>query len=156
MADLHRVDGARAPLFDRLVDHEPAQPTEPRPFRVLTRDGLRASVLTEVERLLNTRCPFDRATVAGRERTVLEYGLPDMANYYSENQEDQQLLCNAVREAIEAYEPRLKNVRVTIEAVDRPNQRLALGIHGQLAHGRLLEPVSFPVDLTGLRGEGAR
>ena len=114
------------------------------------------SVATEVERLLNTRCAFDRETVAGRERTVLEYGLPDMANYYSENQEDQQSLCAVVRETIKAYEPRLKNVRVTVQTVDRRNQHLGLAIRGDLVIGRLLEPVSFPVDLTGLRDEGAR
>lgn len=156
MADLHRVDGARAPLFDRLVDHEPDRPSEPRPFRVLDRDGVLNSVIAEVDRLLNTRCPFDRATVASRERTVLEYGLPDMANYYSENQEDQQSLCTAVRQTIEAYEPRLKNVQVTMSSVDRRSQHIELHIGGQLSVGRLLEPVSFPIDLTGLRDEGAR
>lgn len=156
MADLHRVSGARAPLFDRLVDHEPDRPSEPRPFRVLDRDGVLASVITEVDRLLNTRCAFDRETVASRERTVLEYGLPDMANFYSENQEDQLSLCAAVRQTIEFYEPRLKDVRVSVMRVDRRNQHLELSVSGQLSVGRLLEPVSFPVDLTGLRDEGAR
>ena len=143
------------PLFDRLVDNEPNQPTEPRPYRVLDRDGVLASVAAEVDRLLNSRCPFDREAIARRERTVLEYGLPDMANYYSEDQEDQQALCAMLRQTIEAYEPRLKNVRVSLVRVDRRNQHLMLAVDGQLSVGRLLEPVSFPVDLVGLRGEGA-
>ena len=69
--------GASALLFERLVDDDPRTAREPQPFRTLTIPEVRASVRREVARLLNTRCAASAAVLAGRERTVLDYGIPD-------------------------------------------------------------------------------
>ncbi len=137
--------GLEAPLFERLVDREPFVPTEPRPRRALSRDELRESIHTEVARLLNTRCAYSLDDLVGRERTVLEYGLPDLSNYYAGNEEDYVVLVGAIREAIEAFEPRLKEVQVEIGALDMRHQTLTVAIAGKMGSEAFIEPVRFTV-----------
>lgn len=143
--------GARALLFERLVDQQPSQREEAEPFRVLTRVGLRESVRREVERLLNTRCPFPDGFLPG-QRTVADYGLPDFSHLSPASDEDRFEMAGAIVRAIEAYEPRLRRVRVHIEP-DTDNRNRGLGcIEAQLVMGEVLEPVSFPFHLRPLEG----
>lgn len=152
MAHGHEPRGARALLFERLEDGDPWSP-EARPFRVHDRDGLRASVSRELARLLNTRCPVDPARLAGRPRTVLEYGLPDWSPAHARDPAARKALENAARRAIEAYEPRLREVRVAAEPVPGRDRELQLVVHAVLAVDEGPEPVSFPLVL-GEAGEG--
>ena len=50
--------GARALLFDMLVDENPGQLSESNPFRFFTVEQLQQSVIKEVTDLLNTRRSF--------------------------------------------------------------------------------------------------
>ena len=49
------TEGERALLFERLVDEQPHQRSEPQPFRVLNKEQLAGSVRRELLSLLNTR-----------------------------------------------------------------------------------------------------
>ena len=64
------IEGARALLFDRLVDVSPEWDEHER--RILNRDQLKASVRRELERLLNTRCsiPLHRLGEEDRARSL--------------------------------------------------------------------------------------
>ncbi len=78
-ADHRKV--ARAPLFDRLVDGAPDDRWEDQAYRTLDRAGLRQSVIHEVSRLLNTRCPIAAETLTTVPRDTLNYGVPDLAHF---------------------------------------------------------------------------
>lgn len=151
MREPRLIAGARALLFDRLVDQQPAQREEAEPFRILTRAGLRESVRREVERLLNTRCPFPDGFLPG-QRTVVDYGLPDFSHLSPASDPDRQAMAMAITRSIEAYEPRLRRVRVMIEP-DAQNRNRGIGvIEAQLVVGEVQEPVSFPLLLRPLEG----
>jgi type VI secretion system lysozyme-like protein len=140
--------GARALLFERLVDFDPRMRREPQPFRTLTLPELRASVRREVERLLNTRCPYSAAELEGRDRTVLDYGMPDFSALSPQRAEDRQRLAEQITQAITAFEPRLRQVRVTVEPPTLPQRRLLAHIEAVLVVNAVTEPVAFPVVLT--------
>lgn len=151
----HRTEpaGARALLFERLEDGDPWSP-EARPFRVHDREGLRQSVARELSRLLNTRCAVPPAQLAARPRTVLEYGLADWSPAHARDPAALAMLEAEARRAIEAYEPRLREVRVKAEPVTGRDRELRLTVDAVLAvEGGGREPVSFPL-VVGASGEG--
>jgi predicted component of type VI protein secretion system len=47
--------GAHAPLFDRLIDENPAELEDAYSISVLDFEGLKESIIHEIEILLNTR-----------------------------------------------------------------------------------------------------
>jgi len=125
---------------------DPYQPLEVRPRRTLSKDELRISIARDVSRLLNTRCAYSLDELEGLERTVLEYGLPDLSNYHATNQDDQPRLAEAVRQAVAAYEPRLADIAVEVLRVDPQSRALTVAVAGLARTGKaLLEPVSFVV-----------
>jgi type VI secretion system protein ImpF len=131
------------PLFDRLVDRDPSLRAEVRPMRTLDRRGLRESVRRELEQLLNTRCPVPAHHLAGRPRTVIDYGIPDFSTFSARSFADRQRLADILRQAVETYEPRLGRVRVTIEPVEGDDLVLAGRIDAVLLIENAPEPVSF-------------
>ena len=141
----------RAPLFDRLTDLDPWSAGEPRPLRTLGRAGLRESVRRELERLLNTRSslPVDRL-LERPELTVLDYGIPDLSAYSAGNDDDQRLLAAVVTRAVQAFEPRLREVRVAVLHLEDEQRTLRLRIDAVLLADEVAEPVSFPA-LMGLK-----
>lgn len=140
----------RAPLFDRLTDREPGSRRELRPRKTLDRAGLRESVRRELGRLFDTRCPLPADDLRGRERTVIDYGLPDVSVLAPENHADRLRLAAILREAIVAYEPRLAEVRVTVDRpAPEPGRRQALRarIDAVLVVDDVPESVSFGAHL---------
>lgn len=146
------IQGARVPLFDRLIDHEPGIRKDARPLRVYERRDLLASVARDLHRLLNCRCPSFAAMDAAKA-TVLSYGIPDFSAMCAASVSDRRLLAETLRAAITAFEPRLLNVTIQFTAGQEPQNILSGSIHAQLRIGRMLEPVTFPVLLHGDRGE---
>lgn len=145
----------RAPLFDRLVDRDPRQQRELRPQRTLGRAGLRESVRQELVRLLNTRCPIPAHRLGGRERSVVDYGVPDFSGLSARSYEDRGRLAETLRQAVVAFEPRLAEVRVRLEPVPGDDLTLAGRIEALLRTGAVPEPVSFMTVLQIKEGEVA-
>jgi type VI secretion system protein ImpF len=114
---------------------------------LLERDALVESIRREVSNLLNTRCAWPIGELDRGSRTILDYGLPDLSNYHTTNPEDYALVERAVRETIEAYEPRLDQVQVELAAVDRRMNVLTLRVGGKLRMDGIVEPVSFRVSI---------
>ena len=150
MHEPRTIQGARTRLFDRLVDYEPWS-AEERPRRVLDRAELRESVRREVERLLGTRCTLPMDVPEERPRTVLEYGLPDFTPLYTRNPDDQAELAARIQRCITAYEPRLRDVRVSVEPPGSSQRELLARVEGVLGAGDVVEPVSFTVPAENLR-----
>lgn len=88
---------------------------ESRQDRVISSKQLRGYVLRDLGWLLNTgdlativdMSPFPRA-----KKSVLNYGVPDVAGGLA-SEADVVGIAMAIQEAIESFEPRLRNVRVT-------------------------------------------
>ncbi|WP_437588569.1 type VI secretion system baseplate subunit TssE [Sorangium sp. So ce1000] len=148
MRDQNNRNVAPAPLFDRLVDLSFRSAEDPRASRVLRRDELIASVRSEVERIVNTRCPQPLAALealAPGERSVIDYGLPRLGWLDPRSATDQKRLALLLERTIAAFEPRLTQVRVTVESPTPPERRLTAAVSARLVTGHIAEPVSFPI-----------
>lgn len=147
--------GGRALLFDRLVDLHPHRRREQTPLRGLDPDELYASIERELVRVLTTRCPLTGDEALGRKRTVIDYGLPDLEEGGRATvKEDRMRVARLIRETIEAYEPRLRNVEVEVRG-PLGQSRLVVSIEAHLAMDHLREPLSFSIPLGGEGGEGS-
>ncbi len=142
-------EGARAPLFDRLVDMDATEKTEHEPLRVLTVDGLRGSVRQELQRLLNTRSPTPPEELEGREWTVLDWGLADYSGWYTRSAPSQSRLARLIERTIRAFEPRMLDPKVKVQEREGSDRGLSVWLEGNVRVGTLLEPVSFPLAIEG-------
>lgn len=153
MREPRPIKGAKALLFERLVDESPHTPAESQPFRIYDVASLRTSVSRELMRLLNTRCPMRPDVVNGHDRTVVNYGLPDFSYMSAASGTDVQNLARLLEQAIAAFEPRLRQVRVTIDPSPKSQTAVVGTIEAMLTVGSVNEPVSFPLLLTLKSGE---
>jgi type VI secretion system protein ImpF len=142
----------RTPLFDRLVDRDPTLRRELRPMRTLERGGLKESVRREMELLLNTRTSLPASRLSLRDRSVIDYGIPDCSMFSPRSFEDRARLAEIIRRAIAAYEPRLAGVRVAVDVAAGDELAMAVRIEAMLITGSVPEPVSFDTVLQ--TGEG--
>ncbi len=156
MAGIGIKEGVRAPLFDRL-SLTPEAKTARVSSGLLDRIGQRESLQRELSRLLNTRSPFPGGKKAlPGERTVIDYGLSDYSALYTRSTEDQKKLAELVRRTVEAYEPRLSQVKVEAEVLGDSDKAMMVKVSGTLSNGRLMERVSFSLQVTGEDLRGSR
>lgn len=139
------IRGARALLFDRLVDDDPQSSEETRPLRVLELDALRESVRGELARLLNTRSPRPQAFQEGEALTVLDYGIPDFSHLTAASADDRRNFADILAKAIAAFEPRLSRIQVGLEQFPGAQTKLVGRVNAILEVGSIKEPVSFPL-----------
>lgn len=145
--------GARAPLFDRFGDEDGEGGAAFLPWHAarggasLTLSALESSVAAELDRLLNTRCAASLEQLAGRRRSVLDYGLPDYSMLYTGDLKHRRQLGELVRDTIAAFEPRLREVQVEVALDPNSRQALQVGVSGHLVADDRLEPVSFKVSV---------
>jgi len=151
MREPQPIAGARVPLFDRL-DLNPEIDDSQRPFRILTREQLKASIRRELERLLNTRCSLSLDEVGEEERSVINYGIPDFSSLSAQNADDQILIGRIIGQTVTAFEPRLSNVAVDVRPVPDREAGLCVLIDATMVVGQFNEPVYFPVVLNNKNG----
>lgn len=153
MPEPRPIKGAKALLFERLTDESPNLPGEAQPFRIYGTGALRASVQRELARLLNTRCPLPGGPADERDRTVIDYGIPDFSHLGPASVTDVHRLAHVLERTITAYEPRLQKVEVALEPAAN-NQSAVRGLlTANLVVGTVNEPVSFPLVLSLKTGE---
>ena len=140
--------GGEVPLFDRLSDDEPVCDGERVSLRVYDRDAVLASVMRELDRLLNTRSNLPMSRWEDAAHTVIDYGLPDYAHLSPRNGAHRDQLSRVIARAIADYEPRLRHPRVTPLPPDEHDvHRFRFTVAGELVIGDIIEPVSFPIAL---------
>ena len=105
------IPGGPIPLFDKLDQR--AIVTD-QADQVLDADGVEASVVRELRRLLNSRSRIPLSAFTDAELTVLDYGIPDYGAHSAQSEADRRRVAAAVRHAIEAFEPRLTDVDVSL------------------------------------------
>lgn len=145
MREPRPLAGARVPLFDRLVDEDPAAAGEPAPLRVLDREALLASVEKELSRLLNTRSPHPERLLGNEPACVLDYGVPDFSALGPASGLDRDGYAALLCRIIPRFEPRLREVKIHFLPVAGDPLRLRGVISGRLQLGMVREPVSFPL-----------
>jgi len=152
MADPKPIAGARALLFDRLVDVPPEMEHQEQHLLILDHDHLKASVRRELGRLLNTRCSIPLHRIGEEERSVVNYGIPDFSSLSPHNADDHALIASIVGQTITAFEPRLRHVRVEVGPASGAESALWIIVMAELVVGQFTEPVSFPVTLNSKSG----
>lgn len=150
MAGPRRVAGARALLFERLVDLEPGRPEMGlRRFVVHDAEGLKRSVAYELERLFSTRVAIEIESLEVRQRSTIDYGIPDLSAFPLRDPDAEQRLARHLEKAIAHYEPRLEGATVVLRRPGNPPDALVAHISGSLAVGEEVERVDFTVQVSG-------
>lgn len=146
-------DPARAGLLDRLTDSEPNVSEESRPLRTYSREQLIDSIIRELNRVFNTRCIIPKKDLKKRERTVLDYGVSDYTGMNTRALEDHQTLTRTIKDAITRYEPRLQQVKVSVDPTPPSERSLVVYVEGLVQYGTVREPVSFPITVRNESGQ---
>lgn len=137
-------------LLDRLGSVEDWPSTRAQSLRMM-----RESLKRDMEWLLNTRQSpidgIDRFPLASR--SVIHYGLLDTSGLSLSSSLDNRRLQQALQDCIQAYEPRLINVRVTLESRNSTRQHLGFHIEGQIDLDPAPEEISFDTVLDLTSGE---
>ncbi|MFV5213861.1 type VI secretion system baseplate subunit TssE [Azonexus caeni] len=134
--------GFEPSLFDKLFDDRPVAAARRR----LSIEQLKDTVARDLESLLNTRSLIDEAQGADfplSSRSVAAFGMGDFAGLSLASVYDRKRICSAIEQAISAHEPRLRDVRVTLELHRKTINALYFSITAVLQVKPAQEPVAF-------------
>jgi type VI secretion system protein ImpF len=155
MAELNPRDRLQPFLFDRLTDDQPESKQESRDRRVFSPRQVQVSVLRDLAWLLNSRAhraedglgEFPEA-----DRSVINYGLPDLAGVCASSIEPAQLE-RLVLQALKTFEPRFVPQTLQVHLLQtskEPGQTqnlLAFEIRGELRANPLTEPLYVKTEI---------
>jgi len=122
-------------ILDRLIDREPDVSTEPAWRQAQSLREFEISVLRDLEALLNTRQTRPDLADGSLEisQSVLTYGLPEFSSVGVGSAAERERLRVAVERCITRFEPRLREVHVTIRDPENEYDRaLRMTIEGLL------------------------
>jgi type VI secretion system protein ImpF len=142
-------------VLDRLIDQEPERKLEPPLTRARSLRELKAALRRDLEWLLNTRRTIEEspASLKELERSLYNYGLPDVSSLYLRSSNDQGTLLKAIRVAINYFEPRLLNIKVALEPAAADARVIRFSIEGLLRMDPAPEHVFFDTMLEPMSGQ---
>jgi type VI secretion system protein ImpF len=132
-------------LFDRLLGEQPSKVSQAAVTR-LSIEQVKDSVAADLEALLNTRAVISEETLLAYpecNRSIMSYGLSDFAGLSLASIDDRAFVCRGLERTISRHEPRLRNVRATLEVDQNSINKLYFGITALLVVHEAKEPVSF-------------
>lgn len=145
--------GLRPPLFDRLIDDNPAEKVDLSYKMILTPQELIDSIQLEISRILSTRLTAKNEDYEEFAKDPLNFGLPflfgfqDFQSFDGTNTTQWRRVALACQQAISKFEPRLSNVKVKVYSFDKLKQSLDIHITGNITIEKLKEIVQFPITL---------
>lgn len=144
-----------ASILDRLIDEQPGISREPVRHRVLSINQIKASVIRDLENLLNTRRQITPIPAEYREvsNSLFVYGLRDFTSEDPRSPSIKQQLRNDVEKTISRFDSRLRNVIVRLEASALNERNVRFRISGLLVVEPVTEPVTFDTYFDINRGE---
>lgn len=144
----------RASILDKLIDNEPDMLSEPASSRMMNLRDIEASVIRDIENLLNTRRTINEPppTLTEVNKSLYMYGLKDFTADNPDSVQVIQKLRREIFQTLALFEPRLKNVVVHVENRGG-NRELHFRIAGTLVINPISEPVIFDIRLDPKRGE---
>jgi type VI secretion system protein ImpF len=142
-------------VLDRLLDFEPELSSEAIKSRAKSLRELKQSVRRDMEWLLNTRRYIDEIpeTLEETSRSLANYGLPDFTGISTKNLAEQKRLVKELETSIKTFEPRLIDIKVTVEPVGGTERILNFKIEACLHVEPAPEPVVFDTILQLGNGE---
>jgi type VI secretion system protein ImpF len=115
--------------------------------RRLSVEQLKNTVAEDLEALFNTRLSIPESRLSSYEecqKSLISYGLTDFSGLSLNSSDDQALICQSLERSILRHEPRLKEVKITLEIGPKnSNHRLRFAISALLMVSESQEPVSF-------------
>jgi len=147
-------ENLQASILDRLIDDEPEASSEPVQLRLLSMRQIKACVIRDLEKLLNTRRIIEQppAEFAELNRSVYAYGIKDYTSLNPRSASVRKLLRQDIERSIARWEPRLRNVKVQLEQ-DQKTHSLRFRINAVLIIEPEKEPVQFDTFFDINRGE---
>lgn len=142
-------------VLDRLLDYEPEESQEPLSSRNKSLRLFKQGVKRDLEWLLNTRQVAGGVPPGLKELTnsLAAYGLPDFSNVTVTDAAEQQHLRLVLEDLINTFEPRLRDVAVTLEPAREAERALRFRIDANLIVDPAPEPVTFDTMLQLASGE---
>jgi type VI secretion system protein ImpF len=132
-------------LFDRLLGVPVRGATSATVSRMSAED-LKDSVARDLEALLNTRSVLTDGLLKGYpecSRSIVTYGLNDFADRSLSSPDDRAYICMCLEKAIGRHEPRLRNVRASLDVREGTVNSLNFSITALLVVSSSQEPVNF-------------
>ena len=132
-------------LFDRLMDVPVSGATGATVSRMSVED-LKDSVARDLEALLNTRTVIPEMLLKRYPecaRSIVTYGLNDFAGRSLSSTDDRAYICMCLEKAIARHEPRLRNVKASLEVREDSTNRLNFAITALMVVSTSQEPVNF-------------
>jgi type VI secretion system protein ImpF len=142
-------------VLDRLKDQEPERKLESPLTRAQSLRELKAALRRDLEWLLNSRRTIEPSPASLREleRSLYNYGLPDVSSLYLRSAKDQETLLKAIKTAIDVFEPRLMNIKVTLEPAAEDARVIRFAIEGLLRMDPAPEHIFFDTVLEPMSGQ---
>jgi type VI secretion system protein ImpF len=141
------MKGTPRTLFDKLLSDAVGTAQVVR----LNVDQVKDSVAFDLEALLNTRAVISEDLLRAYpecNRSIVSYGLTDFAGLSLVSLDDRAAVCRSLERTISRHEPRLRNVRATLELSNKSINRLNFSITASLMIQDSKEPVLFDAVLT--------
>lgn len=141
--------GVLAPLFDRIVDEKDGAIGN----QFLNGIELQESIVEELSLILNTRCTVRKAIYRDHIQTIPLFGFPDFfglgdfSNFDAANSQEWPTAARFIQTAIEAAEPRLRDVHVKIENFSQVDQKLSISVSAFIEESKLMKEIHFPLEL---------
>lgn len=133
-------------LLDRLLDDEPQHTTETGPGHRCSLQAYKASVVRDLELLVNTRRELLATELDGwpmLQDTLLDYGLPDFISRGVRSSEDRRLIQRQLERTIEHGDKRFSSVRVQLLNQDSHDRILQFRIEAVLSLSEASQRVAF-------------
>jgi len=145
----------QASILDRLIDLEPVVSHEPVQHRFLSLSQAKASVVRDLENLLNTKRSILAPSGEYKEvnSSLFVYGLQDFTTQNPKSAMVRQQLRQQIEKVISRFEPRLRNVKVSLESSTKSERNLRFRINALLFVDPVAEPVTFDSYFDVNRGE---
>jgi type VI secretion system protein ImpF len=143
-------------VVDRLIDRRPGLTADPPMTWEESVRELKASLLRDIEWLLNTRRIAEPAAdlMTEVQRSVYHFGIPDVSSLSADSSLSTQKLLQHVEETIRVFEPRLTRVRVLpAEQSGKERREIRFVVDALLRMDPNPERVIFDTVLETARGE---
>jgi len=150
---VEKNEHVQASLLDRLLDDDPTNSKESVSYRAVDFRQIMSSVRRDLENLLNTRRFILSMPASFSElgNSLLVYGLPDFSSRNPTQVSVMDQLRLEIAKTIARFEPRLKNVNVTVGSAGS-RRDLRFRISAVLVVDPISEPVVFDTNFDLNRG----
>ncbi|ANY86653.1 MULTISPECIES: type VI secretion system baseplate subunit TssE [Pseudomonas] len=133
-------------LLDRLLDDRPHQSAEPAVQRTCSLAEYKASIVRDLEVLVNTRQCLVAEELEGFKQlggSILEYGMPDFISRSVLDPHDRRLIQQQLERAITTGDRRFRRVRVQLLAQQNGHRMLTFRVDAVLRLQDISRQVSF-------------